>query len=200
MRIHQGKIGCRFEAKPKQRAGVRGETREIASLVAIHSTGDLSAPIVAVTDDSPEAEVTQSLDELIGEQGTIHSMTPTEQKDESAEESLVHLSPEELVFPDSCCTPPATGRKKKKTVPTKKRMQPTSEERRSKIAWPAMNKIGWSAFDDDLDQVLQTALTGSVDRKLKALPSITYALGQERFGLKLIHLRIQRIYKYILCT
>ncbi|XP_052237971.1 uncharacterized protein LOC127849292 [Dreissena polymorpha] len=161
-----------------------GETREIASLVANHSTGGLSAPVFAVTDDNSEAEVTQSLDELFGEQETIPSMTPTEQGDGSAEESPLHPSPEELVFPDSWCTPPAAGRKKDKTVPTKERTQPTSEERRSKIAWPAMNNSGWSSFDEDLDQVLQTALTGSVDRKLKALPSITYALGKERFGLE----------------
>ncbi|KAH3788493.1 hypothetical protein DPMN_166637 [Dreissena polymorpha] len=111
-------------------------------------------------------------------------MTPTEQGDGSADESPLHPSPEELVFPDSWCTPPAAGRKTDKTVPTKERTQPTSEERRSKIAWPAMNNSGWSSFDEDLDQVLQTALTGSVDRKLKALPSITYALGKERFGLE----------------
>ncbi|KAH3750755.1 hypothetical protein DPMN_185286 [Dreissena polymorpha] len=180
MKIHQGKSGCRLEGKPKHRAGVPGETREIANLVANHSTGGLSAPVFAVTDDNSEAEVTQSLVELFGEQGTIQSMTPTEQGDGSAEESPLHPSPEELAFPDSWCTPPAAGRKKDKTVPSRERTQPTSEERRSKIAWPAMNNSGWSSFDEDLDQVLQTALTGSVDRKLKALPSITYALASNK--------------------
>ncbi|KAH3740623.1 hypothetical protein DPMN_047331 [Dreissena polymorpha] len=147
MKIHQGKSGCRLEEKPKHRAGVPGETREIASLVANHSTGDLSAPVFAVTDDNSEAEVTQSLDELFGEQGTIPSMNPTDQGDGSAKESPLHPSPEELVFPDSWCTTPAAGRKKDKTDPTKERTQPTSEERRSKIAWPAMNNSGWSSFD-----------------------------------------------------
>ncbi|KAH3846819.1 hypothetical protein DPMN_089126 [Dreissena polymorpha] len=41
-------------------------------------------------------------------------------------------------------------------------MQPTSEERRFKIALPTMNNSGWSAFDEDLDQVLQTALDQSI--------------------------------------
>ncbi|KAH3698407.1 hypothetical protein DPMN_055182 [Dreissena polymorpha] len=58
-----------------------GEMREIASLVANHSTGGLSAPVFATTDDSSEPEMTQSLDELFGEQGTIPSMTPSEQRD-----------------------------------------------------------------------------------------------------------------------
>ena len=46
-----------------------------------------------------------------------------------------------------------------------------------------MNDSGWAFFMRTWNLVLQTALTGVVDRKLQALPSLTYAVDKDTFGV-----------------
>ena len=189
MRIHQGKSGCQLRGKQKQRAGapgVPGKTREIASLVSNHSAGGLSAPVFTLAESGSEGEVTQTLDDLLGEQGSTQGTTPEEQSIDitiADDESPIQPSPEALSFPDSWCVSSPAGSGQETTNPVKERKQPISE-RRSRIAWPAMNNSGWESIDEDLDHILETALTGPVDKKLQALPSIVYALAKERFGLE----------------
>ena len=71
-----------------------------------------------------------------------------------------------------------TGRERVTTKPAN-RKQPTSNERIPSHHWPALNDKKWELFD-----ILQTTLTGGVERKLTALPSITYAVDIERLDLE----------------
>ena len=54
--------------------------------------------------------------------------------------------------------------------------------KRQKVSWPKMNDRKWDTFDQDLDTILQSTLQGTVDRKIKAMTTIVYSLGLERFG------------------
>lgn len=40
----------------------------------------------------------------------------------------------------------------------------------------------WNQFDDDLENILNSALHGGVERKVRALPEIIFGLGIKRFG------------------
>ncbi|CAG2233830.1 unnamed protein product [Mytilus edulis] len=54
-----------------------------------------------------------------------------------------------------------------------------------RIKWPtAASKKEWIQFDEDASKVLQSALAGDVDRKIKAMSTIIYAMGKDRFGVE----------------
>lgn len=56
-------------------------------------------------------------------------------------------------------------------------------DRKERIKWPAMrDSTKWNQFYDDLENILNSALHGGVERKIRALPEIIFALGMERFG------------------
>lgn len=56
-------------------------------------------------------------------------------------------------------------------------------DRKERIKWPAMHdSTKWNQFDDDLENILNSALHGDVERKVRALPEIIFGLGIERFG------------------
>jgi len=39
-------------------------------------------------------------------------------------------------------------------------------------------------FEEEVDLVLETALAGTVNRKLAAMASIMYSMGKDRFGVQ----------------
>ena len=46
----------------------------------------------------------------------------------------------------------------------------------------APSKHDWTKFDDELDMVLETVNSRTVEKKLQAMTTIVVAMGQERFG------------------
>ena len=56
-------------------------------------------------------------------------------------------------------------------------------EKTQKINWPPSNSTEWSEFDNDLDNILETALTGKVERKIESFGKLVYAVAKERFGV-----------------
>jgi hypothetical protein len=59
------------------------------------------------------------------------------------------------------------------------RKQPTTERKPTQG-----DKKSWQLFDGDLDIILSVALQGEVDRKIRILSAITYAVEKERFGIQ----------------
>ncbi|CAC5387513.1 unnamed protein product [Mytilus coruscus] len=58
------------------------------------------------------------------------------------------------------------------------------EPRKEKIKWPtSADKAIWKAFNEDLENILEATLAGNVDRKMRAMTSIIYSVGKDRFGL-----------------
>ena len=56
--------------------------------------------------------------------------------------------------------------------------------RKTIVKWPLMGKNKeWEMFEEDVDKILDTALIGSVERKLQTLPTIIHCLSQDRFGI-----------------
>lgn len=48
---------------------------------------------------------------------------------------------------------------------------PKRIDRKESIEWPAMHdSTKWNQFDDDLENILNPALHGGVERKIRALP------------------------------
>ena len=58
----------------------------------------------------------------------------------------------------------------------------STDNRKQRIQWPPTDDKRWESFDEDLDKILGTTLTGDVHRMLSSLSTIVYAVGQERFG------------------
>lgn len=59
-------------------------------------------------------------------------------------------------------------------------------ERRERIKWPrAVEKTAWQIFDEEVDSTLETTLAGGVDRKMKAMTTIVYNMGRDRYGVNL---------------
>lgn len=57
--------------------------------------------------------------------------------------------------------------------------------RKERVNWPtATAKKEWEMFDRDVDQVLEAATAGHVGKKLKAMSSIIWSMGADRFGRK----------------
>lgn len=51
--------------------------------------------------------------------------------------------------------------------------------------WPAAAlRREWETFYHDVDQVLESAISGDVGKKLKAMPSVIWSIGADRFGKK----------------
>jgi len=66
------------------------------------------------------------------------------------------------------------------TPPLRQRQQPTTE-RKPGVKWPTQgDKKSWELFDGDLDTILSVALRVEVDRKIRTLTAITYAVGKDR--------------------
>lgn len=54
-----------------------------------------------------------------------------------------------------------------------------------RIKWPtAACKKEWIKFDEDAPKVLHSALTGDLDKKIKAMSNIIYVMGKDRFGIE----------------
>ena len=52
-----------------------------------------------------------------------------------------------------------------------------------KIKWPkASDRVAWQKLDNDLSQLLELALRGSVENKIKILGEIIYEECKGRFG------------------
>ncbi|VDI69742.1 Hypothetical predicted protein [Mytilus galloprovincialis] len=58
----------------------------------------------------------------------------------------------------------------------------SADSRKEKIQWPPTDDRRWEIFDEDLDKILDYTLT-KVQRKISALSTIVYAVGQDRFGV-----------------
>lgn len=60
------------------------------------------------------------------------------------------------------------------------------EEKRIKLVlWPtAAARKDWESFDREIDQVLESVLTGDIGRKMKAMSTIIWNMGAERFGME----------------
>ena len=66
---------------------------------------------------------------------------------------------------------------------TNQQETPRRMDKKEGIKWPAMHDSSkWNQFNDDLENILNSALHGGVERKIRALPEIIFALGMERFG------------------
>ena len=59
-----------------------------------------------------------------------------------------------------------------------------AEERKGRIAWPKMHEESWEQFGGDMDNLLQEALQGLVERKLQTLLTIVYAVGKDIFCIE----------------
>jgi hypothetical protein len=58
-------------------------------------------------------------------------------------------------------------------------------ETKQRVKWPnAAEKVKWQLFDEEVDKVLEVTLAGELDRKVKAMSTIIYNMGCERFGLE----------------
>ena len=58
------------------------------------------------------------------------------------------------------------------------------EERRAKIKWPkTSDKRAWGDLEEDLDKILESALSGPAERKLVAMTNLVYMVSRERFGV-----------------
>ena len=56
-----------------------------------------------------------------------------------------------------------------------------NDNRRERIQWPACSqKKAWQMFEEEVDLVLETALAGTVNRKLAAMASIMYSMDKDR--------------------
>ncbi len=54
---------------------------------------------------------------------------------------------------------------------------------KEQVNWPAAGaRKEWEMFDRDVDQVLETTLAGDVGKKFKAMASIIWNIGADRFG------------------
>lgn len=58
-----------------------------------------------------------------------------------------------------------------------------TDDRLERIKWPAMNDKQWKEFDEDVDGILEQVLLGTVERKLRSMSRLVYAVGKERFGV-----------------
>jgi hypothetical protein len=58
-------------------------------------------------------------------------------------------------------------------------------EAKQRVKWPnAAEKVKWQLFDEEVDKVLEVTLAGELYRKVKAMSTIIYNMGCERFGLE----------------
>ena len=56
--------------------------------------------------------------------------------------------------------------------------------RKTTVKWPSMRKNKeWEMFEEDVNKILDTALIGSVERKLQTLPTSIHCVGRDRFGI-----------------
>ena len=63
--------------------------------------------------------------------------------------------------------------------------------RKERVNWPtAAARKEWEMFDRDVDQVLEAASAGDVGKKLKAMSSIIWSMGADRFGKKELKRRV----------
>ncbi len=59
------------------------------------------------------------------------------------------------------------------------------EEKRKPVLWPsAAARKDWETFDREIDQVLDSVLTGDIGRKMEAMSTIIWNMGAERFGME----------------
>ena len=78
-----------------------------------------------------------------------------------------------LTFPESWSTSPTADCPDLGLKTAREKKQPINTERRQKVAWPRMNAKDWEQFNEDLDVIMLTALTGTVERILQALSTLT---------------------------
>jgi hypothetical protein len=155
LHIHQTRSGCRRKKSQQQRTDVSsGETEKNPSQELNHSTGDLLAG--EVLDNS-----NQRL--LMDQQDSNH-----------VEDDPQRQNPQDVLEPNTDL--PGTKAKDNNIN--------NSTERKARIAWPKTSeKRAWKQLDEDLSVILDSAIQGPVDKKLKSLSTIIYAVGKERFGI-----------------
>ncbi|KAJ8006925.1 hypothetical protein DPEC_G00112270 [Dallia pectoralis] len=57
------------------------------------------------------------------------------------------------------------------------------EKRKKLVLWPtAAARKDWESFDGEMDQVVESVLAGDIGRKIKAMSTIIWNMGVERFG------------------
>ena len=125
-----------------------------------------------------------------GRMGCLNSLPPTQRKEQShktVEEpgQEAHHSARGLIVEEV----DRRGSRQEEVVQEEdlldKAQAPKQEPqaRLKQIKWPKANeKNVWQQFDDDIDKILDSALSGEVDRKIKAMGSIMYSVAAERFG------------------
>ncbi|XP_076113419.1 uncharacterized protein LOC143081070 [Mytilus galloprovincialis] len=139
-----------------QRTERSGQTEEETIQEANHS--DDSLP---VTQDEDEHEEQPTEVEQLDEAEEIERIEPTVHREDGIE---------------------TTVRREDRIEPTTRREE--NEPRKEKIKWPTnADKAAWKALDEDLENILEATLAGSVDRKITAMTSIIYSIGKDRFGV-----------------
>lgn len=59
------------------------------------------------------------------------------------------------------------------------------ETRNKPVRWPsAAARKEWESFDREVDQILESVLIGDIGRKMKAMSTIIWSMGAERFGME----------------
>ena len=62
---------------------------------------------------------------------------------------------------------------------------PGNQETKQRLRWPKAASLStWSQLDMDLAQLLQAALRGPIDRKLRVFPEVVYRTCAEKFGME----------------
>ncbi|XP_076079229.1 uncharacterized protein LOC143049501 [Mytilus galloprovincialis] len=139
-----------------QRTERSGQTEEETIQEANHS--DDSLPVTQ-SEDEHEEQPTEV--EQLDEAEEIERIEPTVHREDGIE---------------------TTVRREDRIEPTTRREE--NEPRKEKIKWPTnADKAAWKALDEDLENILEATLAGSVDRKITAMTSIIYSVGKDRFGV-----------------
>ena len=68
------------------------------------------------------------------------------------------------------------------------RQEPRASEipdRKPRVKWPtSREKKKWSAFEEDMEKILENTLNGSAEGKIRVMTTLVYNMGAERFGLE----------------
>ena len=157
LHIHQSRTKCGRAKKQGQRTGVStlGETTEFSEQDHHHSLGNLHEP------ESVHADASSS-----------KTNTGSSNREVSPDPLLELLSsPTDSTTVFDILTPSSTA---------------AQIEKRERIKWPSASanaKKEWVSLDDDIDSILESSLSGDVEKKISALTTITYTVAKERFGL-----------------
>lgn len=75
--------------------------------------------------------------------------------------------------------------KRQASQETSQRDNAGGEMRKKLVMWPTTAaRKEWEQFDREVDQVLESVLAGDIGRKMKAMSTIIWNMGAERFGME----------------